>query len=244
MATVIIASAWRSSARLVLPSPSSMTRPAAAVVAYRANRGYWHFVAGGGRPFHVSVDMGKSNGDAENDTRDMTSTKAPIRRDDIIELYDGVISDLYERGRVGGGGEGAGGGETQRWRNFPLNGGGPTGVFVKGTADEVVLSPSSDDDDGTSYREETDELDLAPIEDAICKSHYIEQAVVVRGADRPYNVALIVPDWVAEMAKSDGVRELIQSEIERNCYKIDKSRIPASFAIVAPFTAKNDTTAP
>jgi long-chain acyl-CoA synthetase len=111
-----------------------------------------------------------------------------------------------------------------------------------------------------SYREETDDLDPTPIEDAICESRYIDQAVVVvRGADRPYNVALIVPDWVAvrsglgmpaeyiseeEMAKSDGVRELIQSEIERNCYKIDKSRIPASFAIVAPFTAKNDTTAP
>ncbi len=90
----------------------------------------------------------------------------------------------------------------------------------------------------------------APIEEAIGKSHFVRQ-VVVCGAGRPHNVALVVPDWVAirtelgmpdefiseeELANSDGVRELIGAEIKRNCYSIKKTLIPAAFTFVAPFT--------
>ena len=96
----------------------------------------------------------------------------------------------------------------------------------------------------------------AHIEEAICKSRFVSQVVVVcRGSGRPYNVALVVPDWVAvrielgmpdefiseeDLAKSDEVRELIDSEIKRNCYNIEKTDIPAAFAFVAPFTADRD----
>ncbi len=100
---------------------------------------------------------------------------------------------------------------------------------------------------------DTGESDPKQIEDAICKSRFIDEAVVVCGADRPYNVALVVPDWDAirielgmpvefiaeeEMAKSDAVRDFVGSEIKRNCYSLDKSKVPADFAFVAPFTAK------
>ena len=33
-----------------------------------------------------------------------------------------------------------------------------------------------------------------PIEDALCLSRFIAQAIV-NGSDRPHNVALLVPDW-------------------------------------------------
>ena len=105
-----------------------------------------------------------------------------------------------------------------------------------------------------------DEKDFRPalIEEAIMKSHFISE-VVVCGADRPYNVALIVPDWVAirselgmpdnfiseeELANSDGVMDLIGAEIERNCYTIEECDVPAAFAFVAPFTAANDVVTP
>lgn len=96
------------------------------------------------------------------------------------------------------------------------------------------------------------------IEEAIIKSHFISQ-VVVCGSDRPYNVALVVPDWVAirselgmpenfisleELVNSDGVRDLIKEEIKRNCYSIEKCDVPAAFAFVAPFTASNDMVTP
>ena len=88
------------------------------------------------------------------------------------------------------------------------------------------------------------------IEDAICKSRFIDGAVVVCEADRPYNVALVVPDWDAirvelgmpaefiteeGMAESIRVRDFVLSEIKWNCYKIDKSMVPADFAFVSPF---------
>jgi hypothetical protein len=68
-------------------------------------------------------------------------------------------------------------------------------------------------------------------------------------------VALVVPDWVAirtelgmpdefiseeDLANSDGARELIDAEIKRNCYSIEKTAIPAAFAFVAPFTEDFD----
>ena len=98
----------------------------------------------------------------------------------------------------------------------------------------------------------------ALIEDAIGKSNFISQ-VVVCGADRPYNVALIVPDWIAirielgmpenfisdeELTKSDGARDLIKEEIVRNCYGIEECDVPAAFAFVAPFAAASETGTP
>ena len=79
-----------------------------------------------------------------------------------------------------------------------------------------------------------------PIEQAIGMSRYISQ-VVVCGANRPYNVALVVPDWLAvrsefgmsesdasedELVNDSRVRGLINSEIKINCYKIKKFEIP------------------
>ena len=96
------------------------------------------------------------------------------------------------------------------------------------------------------------------IEEAIGKSHFISQ-VVVCGADRPHNVALVMPDWVAirselgmpdnfiseeELVNSDGAKNLIGEEITRNCYGIEKCDVPAAFAFVAPFTASNDMITP
>jgi long-chain acyl-CoA synthetase len=69
----------------------------------------------------------------------------------------------------------------------------------------------------------------APLEEKIALSPYIAQALV-HGADKPYNVALIVPDFaalqswateqglssvVAELLKNQKVKELIGSELER-----------------------------
>lgn len=79
-----------------------------------------------------------------------------------------------------------------------------------------------------------------PIEQAIGMSRFISQ-VVVCGANRPYNVALVVPDWLAvrsefgmsesdasedELVNDSRVRGLINSEIKINCYKIKKFEIP------------------
>ena len=94
-----------------------------------------------------------------------------------------------------------------------------------------------------------------PIEQAIGMSRFISQ-VVVCGANRPYNVALIVPDWIAirselglsmseeELVNDDKVKGLISAEIKLNCYGIKKFEIPAAFAFVAPFTAANSMVTP
>lgn len=97
-----------------------------------------------------------------------------------------------------------------------------------------------------------------PIEEAIGMSRFLSQAVVC-GANRPYNVALIVPDWVAirselglskdgmseeELVNDDKVKGLISAEIKLNCYSIKKFEIPAAFAFVAPFTAVNGMVTP
>lgn len=97
----------------------------------------------------------------------------------------------------------------------------------------------------------------APIEEAIGMSRFISQ-VVVCGANRPYNIALIVPDWISirselhlkedmceeELVNDDRVLGLINSEIKLNCYKTKKFEIPAAFAFVAPFTAANNMVTP
>lgn len=89
-----------------------------------------------------------------------------------------------------------------------------------------------------------------PIEDAIGLSRFISQ-VVVCGANRPHNVALLVPDIPlirqecevaedvpdSELANQEFVRALIDQEIEQMCGKIKKFERPKAWAFVEPFTA-------
>ena len=96
-----------------------------------------------------------------------------------------------------------------------------------------------------------------PIEEAIGMSRFISQ-VVVTGANRPYNVALVVPDWLSirsELGLSEEVTEeelvndvkvkgLISAEIKLNCYNIKKFEVPAAFLFVSPFTAANNMVTP
>ena len=87
-------------------------------------------------------------------------------------------------------------------------------------------------------------------------SRFVSQ-VVVCGANRLYNVALVVPDWIAvraelglkgaseeDLVNNDSVKGLISAEIKLNCYSIKKLEIPAAFAFVAPFTAANNIVTP
>ena len=96
-----------------------------------------------------------------------------------------------------------------------------------------------------------------PIEEAIGMSRFISQ-VVLAGANRPYNVALIVPEWTAvrtaigvdesmseeELANDERVKELFDREIVDNCERIKKFEIPQAWAFVAPFTAANNMLTP
>jgi long-chain acyl-CoA synthetase len=97
-----------------------------------------------------------------------------------------------------------------------------------------------------------------PIEQAISMSRFISQ-VVVSGANRPHNVALIVPDWVAirselgiaeldaseeQLVNDDRVKGLIASEIKLNCYRIKRYERPHVVLIVSPFTSANNMLTP
>ena len=96
-----------------------------------------------------------------------------------------------------------------------------------------------------------------PIEESIAMSRFISQ-VVVCGANRPHNVALIVPDWVAiraaleiaddvdeeTLVNDKKVRGLIDEEIKVNCHKLKKYEVPQNWAFVAPFTAANSMLTP
>eukprot|EP00536_Pseudo-nitzschia_multiseries_P018334 jgi/Psemu1/264815/estExt_Genewise1Plus.C_23960001 len=97
----------------------------------------------------------------------------------------------------------------------------------------------------------------APIENAIGLSRFINQ-VVICGANKPYNVALIVPDWPAisqkleyndeipesEIANKKQVHILIDNEIRKCCSDLKKFEIPRKWAFVAPFTAANNMVTP
>jgi len=97
----------------------------------------------------------------------------------------------------------------------------------------------------------------APIENAIGMSRFISQVVVV-GANRPYNVALLVPEWSTirtELGVEDDVtddalaneilvKELIDNEIIQSCGRLKKFEIPKEWAFVAPFTAANNMITP
>ena len=96
-----------------------------------------------------------------------------------------------------------------------------------------------------------------PIEESISMSRFIGQ-VVVCGANRPHNVALLVPDWVAirsalkiaddvdeeTLVNDKEVRGLIDEEIKVNTYRLKKYEVPKSWAFVAPFTAQNNMLTP
>jgi long-chain acyl-CoA synthetase len=96
-----------------------------------------------------------------------------------------------------------------------------------------------------------------PVEEAIGMSRFITQ-VVLYGANRPHNIALLVPDWVAirnelsissdvtedALANDERVKNLIDTEIKASCYKLKKFEIPTRWAIVAPFTAANNMLTP
>ena len=96
-----------------------------------------------------------------------------------------------------------------------------------------------------------------PIEVAIGMSRFIAQ-VVLCGANRPYNTALIVPEWPAiraelgiedevseeELAGDERVKALIDDEIGVNCAELKKFEIPSKWAFVSPFTAANNMLTP
>lgn len=96
-----------------------------------------------------------------------------------------------------------------------------------------------------------------PIEEAISLSRFITQ-VVLCGANRPHNVALIVPDWGAirnelgveegvsedELVNDERVKDLIHGDIEEQCKQLKKFEIPRDVAFVAPFTAANNMLTP
>lgn len=96
-----------------------------------------------------------------------------------------------------------------------------------------------------------------PIETAIGMSRFVSQ-VVLHGANRPFNVALLVPEWgtirselgldndvsEAELANDPRVKDLIDAEIQSNCDKLKKFEIPTKWAFVAPFTAANNMITP
>jgi long-chain acyl-CoA synthetase len=97
----------------------------------------------------------------------------------------------------------------------------------------------------------------APLEEKLKLSPYIANAMI-HGANKPYNVALIVPDraaiqrWAAsqgitvhDVARDDRVRELIHREIERESGTFKAFERPAKFAIVAEdFTTENGMLTP
>ena len=96
-----------------------------------------------------------------------------------------------------------------------------------------------------------------PIESAIGMSRFVSQ-VVLYGANRPYNVALVVPEWTAirselgiddsvsheELASDENVRKLIDEEISKSCARLKKFEIPKKWAFVGPFTAANNMLTP
>lgn len=96
-----------------------------------------------------------------------------------------------------------------------------------------------------------------PIEEKISLSRFITQVVLV-GANRPYNTALLVPEWPVirahlkiadsvsdeELVNDERVKELIDSEVKNACQKMKKYEVPHAWALVAPFTAANGMLTP
>jgi len=88
-------------------------------------------------------------------------------------------------------------------------------------------------------------------------SRFVTQ-VVLCGANRPYNVALIVPDWAAiraelniedsvpeeQLVNDIHVKDLIDADIKVKCHNLKKFEIPQQWSIVAPFTSANNMLTP
>jgi long-chain acyl-CoA synthetase len=88
-------------------------------------------------------------------------------------------------------------------------------------------------------------------------SRFISQ-VVLCGANKPYNVALIVPDWKSirnELKINDDVTEenlvnyktvkaLIDNEVRQKCKNLKKYEVPHFWSFVAPFTSANNMLTP
>ena len=97
----------------------------------------------------------------------------------------------------------------------------------------------------------------SPIESAIGMSRFVSQ-VVLYGSNRPYNIALVVPEWPAirtelgvddsvsdeELANDENVAKLMDEEISRTCLRLKKFEVPKKWAIVSPFTAANNMLTP
>jgi long-chain acyl-CoA synthetase len=97
----------------------------------------------------------------------------------------------------------------------------------------------------------------APLEEKLKLSPYIANAMI-HGANKPYNVALIVPDraaiqrWAAgqnitvhDPANDDRVRELLHREIDRESASFKGFERPTKFAILAEdFTTENGMLTP
>jgi long-chain acyl-CoA synthetase len=97
----------------------------------------------------------------------------------------------------------------------------------------------------------------APLEERLKLSPYIANAMVY-GANKPYNVALIVPDrtaiqrWataqnitVHDPARDDRVRELLHGEIEREGAAFKAFERPTKFAVLSEdFTTENGMLTP
>jgi len=96
-----------------------------------------------------------------------------------------------------------------------------------------------------------------PIEEAIGMSRFITQ-IVLCGANRPFNTALIAPDFEAirselridqsvsidELVCDTRVQALIDTDIVKKCSGLKKYEIPREWAFVAPFTASNNMLTP
>ena len=96
-----------------------------------------------------------------------------------------------------------------------------------------------------------------PVEEAISMSRFIQQMVLV-GANKPYNVCLIVPDEAAlraefkfdakvtreEILKDPRLKKLFDEEIVANSTTLKKFEVPTKFVFVAPFTVDNQMLTP
>ena len=98
-----------------------------------------------------------------------------------------------------------------------------------------------------------------PIEEAIGMSRFINQ-VVLYGANRSHNIALLVPELAAiraelklnnpnevtdeDLVNDKRVKALIDAEIVANCWRLKKYEVPTRWAFVAPFTAANNMLTP
>jgi len=98
-----------------------------------------------------------------------------------------------------------------------------------------------------------------PIEEAIGTSRFISQ-VVLFGADRPYNIALLVLDWVAVnnylkidenlpineemLANNVDVKYLIASELQSSTAHFKNFEVPTKWIVVSPFTLANSMLTP